>query len=195
MFCRDYRTSPQARYSDEMSDLAAATPDFAQAILSADHWLMVAICVPLVATVVVLHYEVLERLNRGLPRLPLPHRARLLVLMFALLAVHTLEIWIYGVGLYLASQWPGLGQIAGVNDLTLLDAVYLSTVTYTTVGYGDLTPQGPLRLLLGSEALSGFLLVTWSASFTYLEMQNNWKLGSRVERVNRRQRITPPMAE
>ena len=57
-----------------------------------------------------------------------------------------------------------------------IDAVYLSTVTYTTVGYGDLIPQGPLRLLLGVEALSGFLLVTWSASFTYLEMQRNWRV-------------------
>lgn len=178
-----------------MSDLPAATPHFAQAIASADHWLMVAICVPLVATVVVLHYEVLERLNRGLPRLPLPHRARLLVLMFALLAVHTLEIWIYGVGLYFASQWPGLGQISGVNDLALLDAVYLSTVTYTTVGYGDLTPQGPLRLLLGSEALSGFLLVTWSASFTYLEMQRNWKLESAAGRIDRHQRPSTPQAK
>jgi hypothetical protein len=60
--------------------------------------------------------------------------------------------------------------------LRLLDAVYLSTATFTTVGYGDLIPQGPLRLLLGIESLSGFLLVTWSASFTYLEMQRNWRV-------------------
>ncbi|MES2683561.1 MAG: potassium channel family protein [Pseudomonadota bacterium] len=178
-----------------MPTLPAPTPPFTAALASGDHWLMVAICVPLVAVVVVLHYEALERLNRALPRLPLPHRAQLLVLMFALLAVHTLEIWLYGIGLYLATQWPGLGQIAGVDELALLDAVYLSTVTYTTVGYGDLTPQGPLRLLLGSEALSGFLLVTWSASFTYLEMQRNWTLDSGAGRTDRRQRRATPQAE
>ena len=159
-----------------MSNLPEPTPSFTAALASSEHWLMAGICLVLVASVIVLHYEALERLNRGLPRLRPPHRERLLVLMFALLAVHTLEIWIYGIGLYLAHQWGGLGQITGVDQLALLDAVYLSTTTYTTVGYGDLTPQGPLRLLLGSEALSGFLLVTWSASFTYLEMQRNWSL-------------------
>lgn len=148
---------------------------FAEALASADHWLMVLICVLLAGAVVVLHYEALERFNNGLPRLSLPPRARVLVLIVGLMVVHTTEIWIFGVGLFEVAQWPGFGRVAGVNELHLLDAVYLSTVTYTTVGYGDLTPQGPLRLLLGIESLSGFLLVTWSASFTYLEMQRDWR--------------------
>jgi len=130
----------------------------------------------LVAMVVVLHYEALDRFNRGLPHLRLPPRFRVLVLMFGLLAVHALEIWIFGVALYSVTQWPQLGRVAGVEHLQLLDAVYLSGTTYSTVGYGDLLPQGPLRLLLGMEALSGLMLVTWSASFTYLEMQRDWRV-------------------
>ncbi len=159
-----------------MSTVNFQTPSFADALASPHHRAMVAICLPLVGLVVVLHYEALERLNDWLPRLRMAPRARVLVLMISLLAVHTLEIWIYASGLYATTHWPGLGRIAGVESLRLLDAVYLSTVTYTTVGYGDLIPQGPVRLLLGFEALSGFLLVTWSASFTYLEMQRNWRV-------------------
>lgn len=158
-----------------MADLLQ-TPVFADALASSEHWLVIGACLLLIGSVVVLHYEALERFNNLLPRLRMPARARVLVLIVGLLIVHTIEIWIFGAALFEMAQWPQLGRIAGVNEVHLLDAVYLSTVTYTTVGYGDLIPQGPLRLLLGVEALSGFLLVTWSASFTYLEMQRNWRV-------------------
>jgi hypothetical protein len=58
---------------------------------------------------------------------------------------------------------------------SLLDSVYLSAMTYTTVGFGDLTPAGAIRFLSGTEALTGLMLVTWSASFTYLEMERYWR--------------------
>ena len=32
-------------------------------------------------------------------------------------------------------------------------------------------PVGAIRFLVGTEALTGFVLVTWSASFTFVEMQ------------------------
>ena len=154
----------------------AQTPVFTDALASGAHWLMVGVCLALVAAVVGLHYEALERFNEWLPRLRLPKRPRVLILIVGLLIVHTIEIWIFGAVLFEVAKWPQLGRVAGVGELRLLDAVYLSTVTFTTVGYGDLIPQGPLRLLLGIESLSGFLLVTWSASFTYLEMQRNWRV-------------------
>lgn len=59
----------------------------------------------------------------------------------------------------------------------MLGAVYVSAVTHSTVGYGDFVPKGPIRSLLGTEAVSGFLMITWSASFAYLEMARYWKGG------------------
>ena len=159
-----------------MNETYMASPTLAAALVSPEHWLMIGLCLVLTGTVVTLHYEALERFNRWLPDLRLPARARVLVLIVGLLIVHTLEIWIFGGVLFGVTQWPQLGRIGGVDELHLLDAVYLSTVTFTTVGYGDLIPLGPLRLLLGMESLSGFVLVTWSASFTYLEMQRDWHL-------------------
>jgi hypothetical protein len=152
------------------------TPAFADALGSPEHWLMICVCLVLVGLVVGLHYEALGRFNEWLPKLRLPARAHVLVLIVGLLVVHMIEIWIFGVALFEVARWPQLGRVGGVDELRLLDAVYLSTVTFTTVGYGDLIPQGPLRLLLGIESLSGFVLVTWSASFTYLEMQRNWRV-------------------
>jgi hypothetical protein len=43
------------------------------------------------------------------------------------------------------------------------------------VGFGDLAPVGPIRFLAGTTALTGFVLITWSASFTYLEMARDWR--------------------
>ena len=43
------------------------------------------------------------------------------------------------------------------------------------VGFGDLAPVGAVRFLSGTEALTGFVLITWSASFTYLEMERYWR--------------------
>ena len=47
-------------------------------------------------------------------------------------------------------------------------------MSYTTVGFGDVTPVGPIRFMAATEALTGLVLITWSASFTYLEMERFW---------------------
>jgi hypothetical protein len=53
--------------------------------------------------------------------------------------------------------------------------VYFSAVVYSTLGLGDVLPHGTMRFMVGTEALTGFLLVTWSASFTFMEMERWWK--------------------
>ena len=71
----------------------------------------------------------------------------------------------------IAGWHGGLGDLKGDHKLEVLDYVYFSSMTYTTVGYGDLFPSGPLRFIAAMEALLGLMLITWSASFTYLELQ------------------------
>ncbi len=43
----------------------------------------------------------------------------------------------------------------GQNWFAFLDALYFSVVTFTTLGYGDLTPLGPSRTLAALEAFIG----------------------------------------
>jgi hypothetical protein len=45
---------------------------------------------------------------------------------------------------------------------------------FTTLGFGDIEPLGFIRLLVGMEALVGFVLITWTASFLFYEMQRHW---------------------
>ena len=58
------------------------------------------------------------------------------------------------------------------------DHLSFSYAAFTTVGVGDIVPTGPLRVLAGMEALTGFVLITWTASYLYLEMTRMRKLQS-----------------
>ena len=91
---------------------------------------------------------------------------------------HVVEIWIFALGYYATLQIDGMGRLVGeiTSHGPLLDTVYLSFVTFTTVGYGDLVASGYMRYLTGVEALTGLILVTWSASFLFVEMQKFWTL-------------------
>lgn len=124
---------------------------------------------------VLLHFEGLTFVSGKLPRIQTPPRIKVIFVIAAILALHVTEIWIFGVIEWLLLSMPDFGSLAGQTHLHMFDVIYLSTVTFTTVGYGDLTPQGPIRFMLGTEALTGFVLITWSASFTYLEMERLWR--------------------
>jgi len=57
---------------------------------------------------------------------------------------------------------------------TFEHAIYFSIVTFTTLGYGDITLQEGTRILSGIESLSGILLVGWSTAVMYGVVQRAW---------------------
>jgi hypothetical protein len=137
--------------------------------------LVVVATVALVLGCVVGHYEGLNWLARRLAHREGPRRPRVLYAVLGAVGLHIAEIWVFGLGIWALLHLPQAGAIVGISEARLLDAIYLSAVTYTTVGFGDVAPAGAIRFLLGTEALIGFVMITWSASFTYLEMEKNWR--------------------
>ena len=128
------------------------------------------------ALCVLVHYEGLVLTQRRIARESGHRRIKVLHAMFLLILVHVVEIWIFGMAYGLLLRWPECGSIAGsAVPLHLFDYVYFSAMSYTTVGFGDLAPVGPIRFLSATEALVGLMLITWSASFTYLEMERYWR--------------------
>ncbi|WP_018973173.1 ion channel [Rudaea cellulosilytica] len=123
---------------------------------------------------VLLHYECLSWLSRQLMRLQRHRRRRVLFGIFGLLLVHIAEIWLFGCVYATLAIWPAFGEVSGASA-GLLDDIYVSAMTFTTVGASDVSVKGPLRFLAGTEALSGLVLIAWSASFTYLEMERFWR--------------------
>ncbi|MFL6662236.1 MAG: potassium channel family protein, partial [Rhizobacter sp.] len=68
------------------------------------------------------------------------------------------------------------------GGISLSTCLYFSAETYTSLGFGDITPVGPIRLLAGVEALNGLLLIGWSASFAYIAMERYWSNESQTPR-------------
>lgn len=132
-------------------------------------------CILLISTTTVIHYEALRVLSRRLPALRIASRSKLLVVIFATFVAHTLEIAVYGVALFVLVKDFGVGKLQGTLSFSFINCLYFSAETYTTLGFGDIVPVGPVRLLAGTETLNGLLMIGWSASFAYLAMERFWR--------------------
>lgn len=140
------------------------------------HVLVTLVAFAITALVVVIHFEGVHWLaKRYGTREPKRDSRAMLKIIFALLGLHIVEIWCFGLAYWVLARMPDTGFVNGEHGMgRVFDAIYFSAATFSTVGFGDLSPVGALRLLAGLEAVTGLLLITWSASFTYLEMSRLW---------------------
>jgi hypothetical protein len=125
-------------------------------------------------------YETLAVLWHYLPRLPLG-RLRVAIVMAAIFLCHIVAIWIYGLTYwYLDSHTdlggftgPSITEIGHIHDL--FGHIYFSSITYTSLGLGDIIPTGGMRFLTAIEVLNGLVLICWTVSYAFLAMQRFWK--------------------
>ncbi|MBN8502400.1 MAG: two pore domain potassium channel family protein [Sphingomonadales bacterium] len=96
-----------------------------------------------------------ERLRRIAPLSP-RGVAFTLGVVVAILALHGLEIWAF------AFVYLGTGAIAGLED-----ALYFSTISYSTVGYNDTHIDPAWRLLGAFQSILGMVLIGWSTAFFF----------------------------
>ena len=80
--------------------------------------------------------------------------AAIVFVVLGLVAIHTIEIWLYGV-VYLS-----LGALPDFES-----ALYFSTTSFTTIGYGDVVLEKNWRLFGAVEGANGLLLFGWSTAF------------------------------
>lgn len=85
------------------------------------------------------------------------HRSRMLAMntvVIGVFAVLTAEVWL----------WAASFTLIGVVD-DFETALYFSTITFSTVGYGDVVPHPEWRMLAALEGVNGFLLIGWSTAY------------------------------
>lgn len=138
--------------------------------------MLISICLALLLVVLcfLFHYRVLLWLGSFVPTLKLKAEAQVLVVVIALFFVHIIEIGFYGAAYYLSVAELELGIFRGANLKNPMSYLYYSGVIYTSLGLGDIFPEGHIRFITAIEALNGFLLITWTASFTFLAMGRLW---------------------
>lgn len=123
---------------------------------------------------ILIHYEMLYRLSSIIPHLSIRHRYRVVFGIFGAMIAHVIEIWLFAIGYYVLIQYEDYGYLTGAFDPSLWDCGYFSFTTYTSLGIGDIAPSGHIRFLVGLESLTGLVLITWTASFMFFEMQKFW---------------------
>lgn len=92
-----------------------------------------------------------HRLMRAVRLMPL---TLLLAASLGIFAIHTFEIWLY------AAFYLRVGAIAQFEQ-----ALYFSTVTYATIGYGDLLLPHAWRIFGAIEGATGIIMLGWSTAF------------------------------
>ncbi len=127
----------------------------------------------MVCLTVIIHAVALDRLlhtvnvSRNHSHLYFKKFWKIPLLMLAVLGVfcaHILEIWLWAF-FYLS-----------VDALhTLEEALYFSTITFTTVGFGDIVLDKTWRLLSSFQAANGFILFGWSTAFIFEIMSSLYK--------------------
>lgn len=92
-----------------------------------------------------------HRMIRPLKSAPV---ATLLFATVAILGIHTAEIWLYAL-FYV--------QLEAVDSFEV--ALYFSTVTYSSLGYGDILLGEDWRIFGAIEGAVGLLMIGWSTAF------------------------------
>lgn len=128
----------------------------------------------IVASAVIIHYEFLFRMSQWIPKMPIKHRFRIVLGVFGALVAHAIEVWLFAFAFYWMHHSDNYGHLLGNYNGSLLDSAYFSFTSFTTLGFGDIEPHGDIRFLTGVESLTGLVLITWTASFLYYEMQRYW---------------------
>ncbi|WP_284361201.1 potassium channel family protein [Candidatus Phycosocius spiralis] len=130
-----------------------------------DIWDTLAISSAMVALTVVIHFIGLAYLiNMIRQREPngtqlKDHLSKqvfsIILVVFGIFAIHSCEIWIYA-----AVYYYGLQALPDFET-----ALYYSTVTFVTLGYGDVILPRDWRLVGAIEAANGVILLGWSTAF------------------------------
>ncbi len=116
--------------------------------------LMVLLTVGIHLVGLALLMRVLRTRTRLFRRLQIMPLTLLLAATIGIFAIHTTEIWLFAA-LYIRLQ--------AFSDFE--QALYFSTVSYASIGYGDVLMPKDWRILGAIEGAAGIIMLGWSTAF------------------------------
>ena len=80
----------------------------------------------------------------------------LIVTALGVFCAHIVQIWLWAIFYISVTEFESFEE-----------ALYFSTSTFTTVGYGDIVLDESWRLISSFQSANGFLLFGWSTAFIF----------------------------
>ena len=84
-----------------------------------------------------------------------------------LLLIHTSEVLLFATAYFFLVD---VEQFKSFEDAT-----YFSTVTFTSLGYGDIVLVGAWRMLSAFQAMTGLLVFGWSTALLFTVVERIWE--------------------
>ena len=128
----------------------------------------------LVVLSVGVHYNALTMLSAFLRRRSIHVRRWVAASVLGMLIAHIIEVSLFAAGYWILGGSGKYGKLIGEFQGDVNDFWYFSFVAFTSLGFGDITPTHSLRLMTAIETLTGLILIAWSASFIFMQMQRYW---------------------
>lgn len=128
-----------------------------------------ALVLPLLS--VGLHYELLVLASNVVRALSGSARVGVALAVALALVAHVIEVVAFGIG-WLVLIRTGAVELS-VPSPTFGDLIYFSGSVYTSLGFGDIVPVSGGRFLVVLEAVTGLVLIAWTASFTLYQMREH----------------------
>jgi ion channel len=119
-----------------------------------------------------LHFTALLLVTKILAHFRGTHPGSIVFSLILAVIAHLLEILIFAFALLFMYSHEMINFT--IESPTFFDIFYFSGTTYTTVGYGDIMLVGSGRIISVIESVMGLVLIAWTASFTYYEMNRKW---------------------
>jgi hypothetical protein len=115
----------------------------------------------LIAVTVLIHAVCLEGITKVWRAISIEIKVQwraiaLSLTIIGIFASHIIQIWVWAIFYFFVEEIQ-----------TWEAALYFSTSSYTTVGYGDLILSEEWRLLGSIEAINGMILFGWSTAFIF----------------------------
>jgi len=85
-----------------------------------------------------------------------------------LILLHILEAFLWALLFFVLPAQGGLNS--------LREALYFSMVTFTTLGYGDITLNADWRLLAGVEGMVGIVVFGLTTALLFAVIQRSWQI-------------------
>ena len=119
-----------------------------------------------------LHYSALFLATKVLAHFREAHPASIIFALFLAVIAHLFEIVIFAVAWQIMYSMELIDF--SIEAPGFIDLIYFSGTTYTTIGYGDIILAGDGKIMAVAEGVIGLVLIAWTASFTYYEINKKW---------------------